>query len=610
MKPPGHRGRSSGVVLRMVSIEGWIALGMTAVPILVILVLSSRAAPGWMPVTDWALIELRVRDVGRSVPLLGVPSAVGFHHPGPMMYLMLAPLYRLFGSDPAALLVSAASLNCAAIAGSAWVAWRRGGLWLTVLVVALSVTLAGSAVPGFLFDPWNPWLALLPFVWFILLVWSVIEGDLWLSPVAIVVGSFLAQTHIGYAVPVAVLAMVASLSWGVRRIVQSRQGATPLPRSYNLAGIGAACIAAVAVCWAGPLYEQVTRNPGNVSTMFDLLVSPGARNPQPLLGSAEMLGILAREMAWNGPWAGATEPVDTFSSVVPRSMWALVFPLGMLLLTAVLLFGRRLGRTQPAAAELSPTDHRPLGRDSVARLFLVNCAATAALVVSIARLETGRVFPYIVRGMWAVVALSVLIVAMAAMVSLRDRRPDVDSIIRRAMTTLAAVLLIVSTAGLIADAGDEQIPIYNPDVASNLARCTRILLEGVRADARSEDVHLSTTETVWPVLAAPLVNELDRLGTSVDIEPKLEFFFDRPGVVAAPNVVPYQLVTGDEIDVWNAKRGVRPVVACDLLAPADRAFMTSSMNRPDPTPAERQRAYFLSRSNLRATVYRLPLVEE
>ena len=46
-------------------------------------------------------------------------------------------------------------------------------LW-TALLAAVLVHALG---PGLLLDPWNPWVALLPFLLFALLAWSVACGD-------------------------------------------------------------------------------------------------------------------------------------------------------------------------------------------------------------------------------------------------------------------------------------------------------------------------------------------------------------------------------------------------------------------------------------------------
>src|SRR5687767_14412605 len=77
----------------------------------------SLRTPAWYPSLDWAIIELRVRDVGWShPPMLGSPGrfqALGElgAHPGPLFFYLLAPFYRLLGATPSALLVSTAAVN-------------------------------------------------------------------------------------------------------------------------------------------------------------------------------------------------------------------------------------------------------------------------------------------------------------------------------------------------------------------------------------------------------------------------------------------------------------------------------------------------------------------
>src|SRR5262245_65496979 len=53
---------------------------------------------GWVPTTDHALEVLRVADVGtRHPPLTGPWSRFGWDHPGPLLFWVSAPGYRIFG---------------------------------------------------------------------------------------------------------------------------------------------------------------------------------------------------------------------------------------------------------------------------------------------------------------------------------------------------------------------------------------------------------------------------------------------------------------------------------------------------------------------------------
>lgn len=51
----------------------------------------------WRPSGDWAVLTMRVEDVGRHTPLVGPYSRFGWNHPGPLMYWLLAFPYHLFG---------------------------------------------------------------------------------------------------------------------------------------------------------------------------------------------------------------------------------------------------------------------------------------------------------------------------------------------------------------------------------------------------------------------------------------------------------------------------------------------------------------------------------
>src|SRR5262245_461934 len=114
----------------------WGLVGVFVLPVAV-----ATVAAFWLhahPAMDWALIELRVRDVGTSqTPLLGPFSRFGWNHPGPLLYVLLAVPYRLLGASSSGLLVGAVVLNAGSVAGCLLVARRRGGFWLVAGVAVL-----------------------------------------------------------------------------------------------------------------------------------------------------------------------------------------------------------------------------------------------------------------------------------------------------------------------------------------------------------------------------------------------------------------------------------------------------------------------------------------
>ncbi|HEV7523409.1 MAG TPA: hypothetical protein VGP92_00490, partial [Acidimicrobiia bacterium] len=162
----------------------------------------------WNPSSDQALELLRIRDVGGShTPLLGAWSRWGWAHPGPALFWTLTPFYRVLDND--GVLVGVGLINLTAAIGVVLVGYRRGG-YVGALVTGFTVALVVNALGlGLLIEPWNPWVAFLPFVLYLGLVWSVVCGDLVTLPFAVGVGSFVVQTHVGYLPMVGGLGLLA-----------------------------------------------------------------------------------------------------------------------------------------------------------------------------------------------------------------------------------------------------------------------------------------------------------------------------------------------------------------------------------------------------------------
>src|SRR6202022_497886 len=184
---------------------------------------------GFRADSDNALNELRTRDVGRHLVLLGPYSRDGWNHLGPAMYYLLALPYRAAGSHSAGMYLGALVINAIALAAMAWIAWRRGGL-PTLLFTTLGIAVVMHALGAdFLRDPWNPYITVVPFGLLVFLVWELSVGTTWALPAAAAVTTFLVQTHVGY-VPVAIPLLVGGAVWLVlaRRRADTNEHATDL----------------------------------------------------------------------------------------------------------------------------------------------------------------------------------------------------------------------------------------------------------------------------------------------------------------------------------------------------------------------------------------------
>ena len=78
-----------------------VAIALTLVPLVVLAVHMLRSDV--VLTADLATTEMLTRDLGHRSPSLGPFSRDGWFHPGPALFYVLAPSYRLFGSDGSAL---------------------------------------------------------------------------------------------------------------------------------------------------------------------------------------------------------------------------------------------------------------------------------------------------------------------------------------------------------------------------------------------------------------------------------------------------------------------------------------------------------------------------
>jgi hypothetical protein len=141
-----------------------VAIAVSVLPLVVsAIALVVKVGSDYAAGSDIGLTELRTLDVGRHPVLLGPYSRDGWNHPGPALFYALALPYRLAGSHSVGLAVGALLMNALAIAGIALVARRVAGLPFMLLTLVGCGVLMRSLGPVFLRNPWNPYIAVLPF---------------------------------------------------------------------------------------------------------------------------------------------------------------------------------------------------------------------------------------------------------------------------------------------------------------------------------------------------------------------------------------------------------------------------------------------------------------
>jgi hypothetical protein len=304
----------------------WALALVAALPALV----AGAAAVGaaWVPDADLAPIEVRVRDAwSTNPPLVGAYSRVGGNHPGPAMFYALALPYRLLGAQPWALLTGAALINATMIVLAVRIAGRKRRTGLAALTAVAILALSWSLGPDGLRSPWNPNLALLPFLTAALATWAVVTGSRRSLPVAAVTISFCAQTHVGYLPLAVVLA-----AWCVVGLVRQRHQLD----AWRVAGLVTA--AALVAMWLPVLGQQLFGDNGNLTR----ILGEAGGSDDATFGLDGVRGLLLPHL---GPWPRWPRPtLWNVSGVNPALGWGWP-PIGLaVFVAAVVVAGRRRDR--------------------------------------------------------------------------------------------------------------------------------------------------------------------------------------------------------------------------------------------------------------------------
>lgn len=490
--------------------------------------------------SDNALNELRIRDLGHHLVLLGPYSRTGWSHPGPTFSYVAWLPYRVFGSTSTALLVAALLINGAAMAGMVLLARRRGGIELA-LTVALGLAVLVLTFPStFLSDPWNPYVTVMPFGAFVLAVWVTTAGDGWALPLAGAVGTYCVQTHIGYALPVVTLVAVAAF-----RLWRLRPSGTPYRGRPFLIAVGV-----LALLWLPALVEQLTQSPGNLRQILYYFLDPS----EAAQGLDHAVRVVAAQFSWHADWFRGLQPVNPFSSepaaILHRPVPVLLVPFAVAVGAA--WRGRRRDLTRLGAV--------------LALAVLVAVAALAQIL--------GSMFEYRLRWLWV---LGMLCAAYAVAVGLRVLRDHAARVARVLRALVLAGVLVLAIAGT-ARGTDGRPPFERKNAA-------------VAGISRQVHHHL-------PAGTGPILLQSTGFGASETIK-GLALYLERHGVrVSLPKSYDHRLAfgahrvddggrvrgvlvvaEGSDIAAVARRPGARQIATNGRLGPEERARLTRRLDR-------------------------------
>jgi hypothetical protein len=512
---PVVSGEPGAAVRRAVSWPVWPALVLVGLPLVVA---GCRVlADGWVPVGDLAIEVLRASEVGtRHTPLVGAWSRWGWDHPGPLLFWVSAPAYQVFG--PVGMAVTAGVVNALSAVCVVVAARRIGGANLAWLAAA-AVALVASSLDNTVVYPWNPYVAILPFMAYLLCAWGAAAGVRWLLLGAVVAGSYCVQAHVGFLAPVAAAAALST----VVGVVRWRRGGPHVGARTLLVAAAVGL-----VLWSGPLLQQATVKGGNLRSIWDFLHSTDA----PSAGWDRAVRVAGQEFGLPAPWLGAHEANSVGWAVEADPTVAIVL---LTIAAAVGILAWRRGDRQAAA-------------------FVAFAVAVVAVSVVAISNTTGALAPYLVRWTWPVAAL--VWVATLWGGGRLARRPGLT----RGITALAvAMTLVVGTIATVR-AASMTLP-RNED-----SRAVASLSQQVRADL-DDDVGYQVTwidTRGWGAVGTGLAVDLQLRGWDVRVPERREHTFRRWWTVSSTwdgaNLV---VVSAYDRDEWDPPAGADRVATYD-----------------------------------------------
>jgi hypothetical protein len=220
---------------------------------------------------DDAILEIYTLHASHGTQMLGPYSRFQWNHPGPALFYVLLPLYKLSGQSTLSLYYGALVINVTAILAMMALTYKAAGAGLFYWTAMFLGVYMCNLEPRLLTSPWNPFVTILPFGLVIFLCAAFSQRGVRVLPALVVVATFVIQTHIEYLPNLSVVVLASFLFYGLRR----NKGKTALESSQSKrpwVWFAASCFI-LAAMWMPPILEEVQHDSGNLTKLYRFFVA-------------------------------------------------------------------------------------------------------------------------------------------------------------------------------------------------------------------------------------------------------------------------------------------------------------------------------------------------
>jgi hypothetical protein len=529
----------------------WLLIAIVvAVPVLVLI--AALAQRTWYPTGDQAQAELRMLSLPRHPPLVGAAGRIADeqfrqgNHPGPLMFWVTWPFYKLLGGSSWAFEAATALVNIAWLTLSVWLVKRRAGVGACAWYGGIALVLIGGFGLDALSQPWNPWVALLPFAVLLLSAWGAIEGDRWSPVIATIAGSYALQGHVGYlplVLPLVGVALLAPLVrwWRAPKAPTPEDGAVDAadvtdaaepatsvgrpPVMVWLLPLGVAVLVAL-VAWSGPLWDLLTNDPSNVSKILANFSTPS----DPPIGLKAGIEAVFQATGPFGSWVWGGSAVE--GSAWPGKLFLLAWAIVAVI---VMIRGER-----PTLSRFNAL---------LAGTLLVGMFAVSRIF--------GSLYLYTFRWIVVIVAFQLFTLGWG----LATLLPKPSPVVQRRLAGLAVVALVllsavtavrISRQDIPYDQGSRTVQELAPEVAAALDPSQRYIVTW------SDPAYLGG-------IGFGLLLDLERRGFTVGGQPQFDAALEPQRVMCTGDFdAVINVVTGPRnIAAFEERTGLEPVATAD-----------------------------------------------